>query len=119
MRLDMKRFFATIGLMLFVDFFWISTGGRYSVKMHEHIQGSPVTFRYLGAAIVYPAMAYLFSWANSASDAFRIGLAAYAIYDFTNYALLKGYDWRFAIADSLWGGVLFMLVFLALQGLGL
>lgn len=113
------RYIITIGLMIILDLFWLMTGGQYSVKIHEHIQGSPVNFRYIGAAIVYPAMAYLLLWAKSASDAFRIGLAAYAIYDFTNYALLKDYDWRFAIADSLWGGILFMLVFLVLQKLKL
>lgn len=115
---DTYKFFATIGLMLLVDSFWLFTGGQYSVKMHQVIQGSPVNFRYLGAVLVYPAMAYLFSLAKSPNEAFRIGLATYAVYDFTNYALLKDYDWKFGIADTVWGGVLFWLVFQALRGLG-
>jgi uncharacterized membrane protein len=32
------------------------------------------------------------------------------VYDFTNYALLKDYDFRFAVADTVWGGVLFSMV---------
>lgn len=105
--------------MLFVDFFWLSTGGKYSVKIHEQIQGSPVNFRYAAALIVYPAMAYLLSLATSTKEAFMIGLTTYAVYDFTTYALLKGYDWRFAVADTLWGGILFALVYRALKGIGM
>jgi uncharacterized membrane protein len=48
-----------------------------------------------------------------------IGSTTYAVYDFTSYALLKDYDWRIAIADTLWGGVLFMLVHLAMKGMGM
>ena len=44
------------------------------------------------------------------ADAFFIGLSTYAVYDFTNYATLAKYDISFAIADSLWGGVLFSIV---------
>ena len=36
------------------------------------------------------------------------GLCIYAVYDLTNYAVFAQYDWKFVIADSLWGGVLFM-----------
>jgi uncharacterized membrane protein len=32
----------------------------------------------------------------------------YAVYDFTNVAIFEDYDWKFAIADSLWGGILFV-----------
>ena len=80
--------------------------------MHEKIQGVPVVFRYGAAAIVYVALAYLLSYAKTALNAFYIGLSAYAVYDFTNYALLKDYDIRFALADTIWGGILFSAVFM-------
>ncbi len=117
--MQVKRYATSIALLLFVDMFWLLSAGQYAIRMTEAIQGSPVVFRYGAAAVVYLAMAYLLSLAKTAGEAFMIGLTAYAIYDFTSYALLRGYDWRLAIADTLWGGVLFMLVFLALQGLGL
>jgi uncharacterized membrane protein len=115
----MKRFLISIAMLLFVDMFWLSTVGQLAVKMTEKIQGSPVVFRYGAAAVVYLAMAYLLSLATSAGNAFMIGATTYAVYDFTSYALLKDYDWRIAVADTLWGGALFMLVFLALKGMGL
>jgi uncharacterized membrane protein len=36
------------------------------------------------------------------------GFSTYAVYDLTNHAIFEKYDWRFAIADTLWGGILFM-----------
>jgi uncharacterized membrane protein len=39
-----------------------------------------------------------------------MGLAVYTVYEFTNYAALTRYELDFAVADSLWGGVLFVLV---------
>lgn len=114
-----KRYFTSIALLLFVDMFWLLTAGQYAVRMTEAIQGSPIVFRYGAAAVVYLAMAYLLSHAKTVGEAFMIGLTAYAVYDFTSYAILRGYDWRLAVADTLWGGILFMIVFLALEGIGL
>ena len=116
---NIKWYLVSIALLLFVDMFWLSTVGQLAVKMTEKIQGSPVIFRYGAAAVVYLAMAYLLSQATSAGNAFMIGATTYAVYDFTSYALLKDYDWRIAIADTLWGGVLFMLVHLAMKGMGM
>jgi uncharacterized membrane protein len=56
---------------------------------------------------------------GSEAEAFLLGLCVYAVYDFTNLATLVNYDWRFAVADSLWGGVLFMIVYYVLQIKGL
>lgn len=116
--LHWKEYASSIGLLVFVDSFWLFTGGQYALSMTEKIQGSPVIFRYGAAAVVYLALAYVLSFAKSTIDAFGIGLGTYAVYDFTNYALLKDYDWRIAIADTAWGGILCALVYRALRGLG-
>jgi uncharacterized membrane protein len=116
---DWQKYFTSIALLVFVDMFWLSTVGQLAVKMTEKIQGSPVIFRYGAAIIVYLAMGYLLSRAETAGEAFAIGATTYAVYDFTSYALLKDYDWRIAVADTLWGGVLFGLVFLAMKGMGM
>jgi len=79
--------------------------------MIEKIQGgAPLRVRWEGVPIVYVALAILIQSARSTAEAGVIGLAAYAIYDFTNYSILANYDLQFAITDSLWGGILFMIV---------
>ena len=69
-----------------------------------------MALRWEGAPPVYLALAFLVLQAQSTAQAFFIGLCTYAVYDFTNYTTLKNYDLSFAVADSVWGGVLFTLV---------
>jgi len=42
-------------------------------------------------------------------EAGLLGLATYAVFEFTNYAMFKNYDLKIAIMDSVWGATLFML----------
>jgi uncharacterized membrane protein len=99
----------TAGIILLVDLFWLGTAGIYARNMAERIQGAPIRFRIVGAAIVYVFLAYMLLETTSYRQAFMYGVSIYAVYDFTNYALFDQYDWKFALADTLWGGVLFVL----------
>lgn len=95
------KFLLTMLTLFVIDLLWLFTGGQHSVAMHAKIQGSPVAFRYLAAVPVYAAMAWLLLQTKSVQQAGLTGLSAYAIYDFTNYALLKDYSAGFAVADTL------------------
>lgn len=97
------------GIIVLVDIFWLLTGGIYARRMTERIQGSPLQMRWIALPIVYLFLAYMLLETKSYKQAFMYGISIYAVYDFTNYALLDNYDWKFAIADSLWGGVLFVI----------
>ncbi len=96
-------------VIVLVDIFWLLTGGIYARKMTERIQGSPLQMRWVALPIVYLFLAYMLLETTSNKQAFMYGVSIYAVYDFTNYALFDQYDWKFAIADSLWGGVLFVI----------
>lgn len=99
----------TAAIIFLVDIFWLLTGGIYARKMTERIQGSPLQMRWIALPIVYLLLAFMLLETTSNKQAFMYGVSIYAVYDFTNYALLDQYDWKFAIADSLWGGVLFVI----------
>jgi uncharacterized membrane protein len=114
----MQEYLAAIAIFLAIDSIWLLTGGIYARQLVERIQGRPLNVRFLSAGIVYLAMAYLVLKADSAMEAFGQGLATYAVYDFTTHALLTNYDWRFAVADTIWGGILFALTFIALKSFG-
>jgi uncharacterized membrane protein len=109
------KFIIAMLTLFVIDLFWLSTGGQYSVAMHNIIQQSPVAFRYIAIVPVYAAMAWLLLQAKSIQQAGLTGLSTYAIYDFTNYALLKNYDIGFAVADTLWGGFLFATAYTILE----
>jgi uncharacterized membrane protein len=111
-------FILTMVLLVIVDMLWLGTVGRISLKMLEKIQGAAVKMRFWAAAVVYVALAYLVLEAKSVYQAAGIGAAAYAVYDFTSLATLTGYDWRLAIADTVWGGVLFSVVWMIIRPMG-
>lgn len=114
----MTAFLAALFLLPVVDSLWLFTAGRKSMVMLSKIQGAPVEFRFWAAAVVYVALAYLVLLAKSVWEAAAIGSATYAVYDFTNLATLKGYDWRMAVADTVWGGVLFGVVWSTVKLIG-
>jgi len=105
--------------LIVVDSLWLSTFGQYSLKMTEAIQGSPVVFNLLAAVVVYVALSYIVFQVHSVTEAALMGSAVYAVYDFTSFALLKKYELGVAIADTLWGGVLFASVYSILKYLKL
>lgn len=83
--------------------------------MIERIQNSKMQVNYLGAFLAYIVLAltaviYL-PRCESKSDAFIFGFLIYSIYETTNYTTFKDWDPKIAIADSLWGGTLFALVY--------
>jgi uncharacterized membrane protein len=104
-----KTLLKTVIILIIVDMFWLLTGGIYARNMTERIQGQPIQVRYISAILVYIFLAYLLLQTKSAKEAFLYGAAVYGVYDFTNHTLFEHYDWKFAIADTLWGGVLFVL----------
>ena len=105
--MDVLQFLKTIVVVICLDVLWLLTVGRSGQRMIERIQGKPIHFRWLGGLPVYAAIAYLVMETTSYSKAFLCGASVYAIYDWTNYAVLDGYDAWFALADTAWGGVLF------------
>lgn len=59
--------------------------------------------------IIMPALSHKLGYQTIALQSFLFGFAAYATYDLTNLAVMKGYPLSLALADMLWGGILTML----------
>jgi len=97
------------GILALLALFWIGTGGIYARVLTAQLQGSALQVRYLAAIPVYLFLAYMILETTSDKQAFLYGVSIYGVYDFTILALFSDYDWKFAIADTLWGGVLFFL----------
>lgn len=109
--MNFARNLAIAAVLLFLfDLPWLMVSGPYVQTMIKSIQGTPLRMQYLPAVVVYVAMAYLLLQTSKPMDAFYVGAATYAVYDFTNLATLTNYSPAFAIVDSLWGGILFAIV---------
>jgi uncharacterized membrane protein len=112
---SLKQLVAAMVVLIVVDSIWLLTAGQYALQMTERIQGSPVQFGILASIVVYVALAYLVYQVNTPLEAGLLGAATYAVYDFTSLAILKKYEVGMAIADTVWGGVLFATVFSILK----
>jgi uncharacterized membrane protein len=97
-------------LFVAVDSIWLYLGSGLSQHMVQAIQGSPLKLRIWAGAVVYIALAYLVTLPKNNTDAFLLGFSTYAIYDFTNYAILDKYSLKFAVMDTTWGGILMTVV---------
>ena len=102
-------------LLLLFDMPWLFLIGETAQKLVYRIQGKDLKLRYIPALVVYLALAYLVTKTESPMEAFKVGVAVYAVYDFTNYAMFKNYTLSFAIMDSIWGGILMAMTRYALD----
>ena len=106
------RILALSAIIIAVDLPWLLAVQPYTSAMIRSIQsGKDAVFRYEAALVVYFALGYLATLPKSAMEAFLLGLCVYAVYDFTNYATFAKYRLEFGVLDSLWGGVLFSIVY--------
>ena len=112
---SLTQLVAAMVALALVDAVWLFTVGQYALQMTERIQGSPVQFGIVASIVVYVALAYLVYQVNTPLEAGLLGAATYAVYDFTSLAILKKYEVGVAIADTIWGSILFATVFSILK----
>ena len=101
-------------ILLLIDSIWLYIISKDYSDVINLIQGYKMIARPLYAIPVYLALAYLMTFANNYKEAFMIGLTTYAVYDFTVLALFHRYPLKMAIMDTLWGGILMSLAYLAI-----
>lgn len=117
MRLHIIHYLIVLSVFLAIDFLWLSTIGRsfYVQEIGTLLRDRPqlgVAFAFyalyaLGLMffVIEPAVGSELSWRTLAIGGF-FGLIAYATYDLTNLATIKGFTWRVALVDMLWGAAL-------------
>jgi uncharacterized membrane protein len=98
-------------------FFWINQS--FLNQTIKKVQHSPVKVQLVGAGICYVALTILMyltlSW--NYAKTFLFGASIYAVYEGTNYAIFKEWPLSMVLLDTLWGGILFVLVKLSYRSL--
>lgn len=112
---SLKQLLILLIALLILDFVWIQGFLLQPFKkMIEQVQKTDMVVRLPGALVAYSALfllaALFLPRVTSDTEAFALGFLVYAVYDGTNYATLSDWDASIAIMDSLWGGVLFVLL---------
>ena len=103
--------------ILILDMLWINLFFKSRFfPMIETIQKSPVIinpYYVVAAYIILTTLVFiLIPKCSSPAEAFLIGFLVYAVYDSTNLATITDWNLVNAIIDSLWGGVLFMIIYI-------
>lgn len=113
---DAFLLFVAFVIIPILDAPWLWYQSTSSQAMFRDIQGGrKLVMRLWPAIVVYLALAYLLTLQKSVVDAAIAGACVYAVYDFTNLVVFKDYTVSFAVADTIWGGVLFAVGYLVLD----
>jgi len=101
-------------ILLFFDFIYISANKNAFELQIASVQRVSLQLRPLGAIMCYIFLIFglyyfILREHRTVIEAFLFGLVIYGVYDSTTYALLKKWDIKLAIMDTLWGGVLMAL----------
>jgi uncharacterized membrane protein len=108
---DSLKLLSLAVLLILVDIPWLYIQGPVVQDIISDIQADrSMNVRLWAGGPVYIALAYLLTQVTSAPRAFLAGVATYAVYDFTQVVTFDKYPLWFAMADSLWGGVLMAIV---------
>ena len=88
---------------------------KYFNDQVQLVQGSTIKLNILATIICYILLSigiYYFVINKNLSylDSFYLGIFVYGVYDLTTMAILKNWKWNTVIMDTLWGGILFVLV---------
>ena len=101
---------AVVALLIDLPYLWLRMD--YHKALFANVQQSPLTVRYIPAALVYALFAVALvsvaiqpakSLGNAARMGAIVGAVMYGFYDATNMATLRGWTWEMAIVDTLWG----------------
>jgi len=110
--MEYKKLVILAVVIFLIDLPWLSlVGGNYNAIIQAIQGGKEVRMRPIAGLVVYPALAYLALRTQSLKNAFLTGACVYAVYDFTVLAAFKDYPLYMAISDTVWGGLLFTIVF--------
>tara|TARA_B110000483_G_scaffold156428_1_gene185726 strand:- start:116 stop:499 length:384 start_codon:yes stop_codon:yes gene_type:complete len=117
MELNMKRIIISTVLFILIDSIYLKLVSPLFNKLINDIQGTDIKLRLDGALYAYICIVLVFNYFilhknGTLLDAFLLGLLTYGIYEGTNRAIFSKWSLDVMLIDSLWGGILFSLVYI-------
>lgn len=111
----MNKLLLTAFFFLLLDGIYLSLTNSYFQKQIYSIQGSGIKLQIWKLVLTYIILIlgyyYFVIMKNlSLKDTFLLGLFVYAVYEFTNYSIFNRWNWLTVLMDTLWGGILFLLI---------
>jgi len=100
--------------MLMLDGLYLNAIGTQYGEQVAKVQRTAMNIKMSGVVACYIFLIvglyyFILKENRSIFDAFLLGIVIYGVYDATTYAIFKHWSPVLAIADTLWGGILFAL----------
>lgn len=83
--------------------------------MINNIQGTNIELNYIAAGLCYTLLVFCLKYfvidkKFTNLEAFYLGIIIYGIYETTSATTLKNWNNEIILIDTLWGGILFLLI---------
>jgi uncharacterized membrane protein len=111
---QLNRLLFSAAILLALDFIYLNmTKSTFETQVVK-IQRVVMKVKIIPAALCYLLLViglnyFILRTHRPILEAFLLGFIIYGVFDTTNLAIFKKYDWKVAIMDALWGGILFAL----------
>lgn len=106
-------------VMLLLDALYLSSSSAFFGSIVKNIQGSKLQLNIYSAIICYIFLIFglnyfvlldtKMTYKKKILNSFLLGLVIYGVFETTNMAILKNWQWNAVILDTLWGGLLFVI----------
>ena len=109
-----KEISITLLSLLVLDAFYLGfTRGIWDLQVAS-VQRVAMQPRILGAIVCYLLLTgglwyFILRDRRTVGEAMLLGFVIYGVFDSTNYAIFKKWQWQNALMDTIWGGILFGL----------
>lgn len=111
---QLHRFILSAAILLALDLVYLNMNkGAFATQIVQiqrvvmQVKLIPIILCYI--LLIFGLNYFILSRHRPVYEAVILGVLIYGVFDTTNYALFKKWDWKLAIMDSLWGGVLYGL----------
>tara|TARA_B100001175_G_C19499286_1_gene637127 strand:+ start:52 stop:435 length:384 start_codon:yes stop_codon:yes gene_type:complete len=120
MELNSKNILISTVLFILIDSIYLKLVSPTFNKVIKNIQGNNINLKLDGAVYAYICIVLVFNYfiiykKGKLLDAFLLGFLTYGIFEGTNRALFSKWTINLILIDSLWGGILFSLVYIILK----
>jgi len=112
MTFNLKTFITIAIVLLILDYIYISTFSKHFKNQIYKVQKEPLEMNMNTTIMCYILLVsglyyFIISKNKSVKDAFLLGLLVYGVYELTTISLLKNWEYKTVIIDTIWGGILF------------
>jgi uncharacterized membrane protein len=110
--MDIKILILSIVILTGLDYIYLSLFSSHFKQQILDVQHSPLEFKLIPAIICYITLVFGLNYFilqknGSVLDAALLGLVIYTVYETTNMTILKDWNLKSVLIDSIWGGILF------------